>query len=162
MAMRHTRLTTLLLILVTILATSSPCFARSKPFYDYDIACAGNGEYGHYIVKVSVVVPNKKSINSIIVKQHAIHGVIYKGYSGDNGCSSQKALLGTSQLTSEQQLEVDKLICENYSMHAFSIGNALNVVKVKKGYQVTAVVEVNAGSLRSKLEGMGIIRKLGL
>lgn len=161
-AMRHSRLTTLLLMLVLLLTTSFSCFAKSQPIYDYDIVCAGNGEYGHYLVKVSVVVPNKKNITPIIVKQHAVHGIIYKGYSGENGCSSQKALIGSSQLTSEQQSAIEKLISEDYGMYASSVGNAINVVKVKKGYQVTAVIEVNAGSLRNRLESMGVIRKLGL
>lgn len=111
---------------------------------------------------MSVVVPNKKNITPIIVKQHAVHGIIYKGYSDENGCSSQKALIGSSQLTSEQQSAIEKLISEDYGMYASSVGNAINVVKVKKGYQVTAVIEVNAGSLRNRLESMGVIRKLGL
>lgn len=150
-----------LFIFTLILLLGLPLYAKDNPIYNYEITCAGNGEYGHYLVTISAYVIKKKEINHDIAKKCAIHGVLYKGFTGNAGCHSQKAILA-SPITEEQQKYILSLIENKFNSYASSVDEMIKVLKVGKRYKVTSVIEVNTGQLRKDLEKAGIIRKLGL
>lgn len=149
------------IIYILILLFGLPLYAKNVNPYNYEIVCAGNGEYGHYLVTVSAYVTKKKDINHDINKKCAIHGILYNGFTGDTGCHSQKPIL-SSTITEEQQIYISSLIEKQFNLYASSVDEMLKVLKVGKNYKVIAVIEVNASQLRKDLEKNGIIRKLGL
>ena len=59
----------------------------------YELSAAGEGKAGYYLVEVSAYVTKKKDINIEITKQCAIHGVLFKGYSGNNGYASKPPII---------------------------------------------------------------------
>ena len=59
--------------------------------FRYEIECAGNGTQGTYLIKVWSY---SKKVNTAIeqAKKNAVHGVIFKGFAGKNGCVAQRPL----------------------------------------------------------------------
>lgn len=133
--------------------------AKEKNTLTYEISCAGNA-VGYYIVEVSAYVAKKKDINEDFVKKCALHGVLFKGFSGELGCGSQKPLI--DRIKNKEYLTfIDNLINTDYNKYSESIGIALKVIKQKKEYKVTTTIQVAKDLLRKDLEKAGIIRKLG-
>lgn len=66
----------------------------------YEISCGGNATQGYYLVRVKATV-DKKEIGDNILKRCAIHGVLFRGYAGGSGCTSQPPL--TCSAMTEQQ-----------------------------------------------------------
>lgn len=150
-----------LLLIVLMFIPSVVRAGSNRVCQDYELACAGNGEYGHYLVTVTAYVSKKKDANLETTKQCAVHGVLFRGFSGAAGCNSQKALVQDIN-DSKQQEYLDNLVSGAYLQYTTSIDGALNVIKTGKKYKVVAVIEVDAGRLRKDLEKAGVIRKLGL
>ncbi len=149
-------------LLFTMLLVCIPILAKDYPILEYEISCAGNGEYGRYLVSVSAFVNKKKDISHLVVKQCAVHGVLFKGFPGSRGCRSQKPILNDPVFEQKYKELFTDIIYNQYNIYATSVDEALNVIKVGKRYKVTAVIEVNATMLRKILETKGVIRKLGL
>lgn len=125
----------------------------------YEISCAGNAS-GYYIVEVTAYVSKKSNINEEHVKKCALHGVLFKGFSGKAGCSSQQPLIMQIKNT-EDSIFLNNLIDVNYSKYSESVGIPLKVIKQKKRYKITTTIQVAKDLLRKDLEKAGIIRKLG-
>lgn len=151
---------TFLLLSFSFFISNTYSYATTYFPYDYEIKCAGNGEYGFYLVTVSAFVNKKKDINHDITKKCAIHAVLYKGFTGDVGCHAQKSIIDSS-LPEEHKKYITNLIENQFKLYTSSVDEMLKVLKVGKKYKVTAVIEVNAKLLRNELEKKGIIRKLG-
>ena len=62
--------------------------------FRYELECAGNGVQGTYLVKVWSFATNPH-VAAKECKKNAVHGVIFKGFMGENGCVSQKAIVNT-------------------------------------------------------------------
>lgn len=144
--------------LILFVAISSIAMAKEKEQFVYDISCAGNA-MGYYVVEVSAYVSSKKEISDAVVKKCALHGVLYRGFSGNDGCHSQKPLLQNSD-ESHSSL-IDELITSEYGKYVETIGVPLKVIKQPKRYKVTTIIQVAKDLLRKDLEKAGIIRKLG-
>ena len=59
--------------------------------FRYEIECAGNAIQGTYLVKVWSY-SKKASVAENQCRKNAVHGVIFKGYGGGQGCVSQRPL----------------------------------------------------------------------
>ena len=59
--------------------------------FRYEIECAGNAIQGTYLVKVWTY-SKKASVAENQCRKNAVHGVIFKGYGGGQGCVSQRPL----------------------------------------------------------------------
>ena len=59
--------------------------------FRYEIECAGNAVQGTYLVKVWSY-SKKASVAENQCRKNAVHGVIFKGYGGGQGCVSQHPL----------------------------------------------------------------------
>lgn len=126
----------------------------------YEIKCAGTGQQGYYLVEVTAYSPKKNGVNMDFVKKCAVHGVIFNGFSGEQGCKSQKAMLNA---TKEQQHAdfFNAFFKNDYLRFASAVDPSLSTMKVGKRYAVTATIQVAKDELRNLLEEAGIIRKLG-
>lgn len=110
----------------------------------YDIKCGGNGTQGYYIVEVSAYVNKKNQIGQEIVRKCAVHGVLFKGFNGGQGCNSQRPVVGNAMLES-QKSEFFKPFFEDgggYANYTSMVSGSIQTQKVGKQYKVTAVVSV--------------------
>ena len=127
----------------------------------YELSAAGEGKAGYYLVEVSAYVSKKKDINIEITKQCAIHGVLFKGYSGNNGYASKPPILKDKNLEEEKADYFNTLFYKKYSYYATLANDFMKVIKVGKLYKITTIVQVHVAQLRKDLEKENIIRPLG-
>jgi len=128
----------------------------------YDIECAGNGIQGTYLVKVWVYGKSNK-ISSEEIKKYAVHGIIFKGYAGNNsGCVSQKPLAQSPALEHEKADFFNAFFNNDkaYAKYVTEVDGSAERVKVGKEYKIGAIVSVSKDLLRKDLEAAGVIRGL--
>ena len=127
----------------------------------YEMFGVGEGKAGYYLVEISAYVAKKKEISREITKKCAVHGVLFKGYSGHKGYASKPALIRDSNLAEEKTSYFEALIEEKYEIYTSMANEFMKVVKVGKKYKVTTIVQVNVKQLRRDLERDKIIKTLG-
>jgi hypothetical protein len=127
----------------------------------YELSAAGEGKAGYYLVEVSAYVTKKKDINIELTKQCAIHGVLFKGYSGNNGNASKPPIIEDKNIEKEKSEFFKTLIFNKYGYYTTVANDFKKVIKVGKRYKITTIVQVNAAQLRKDLEKENIIRSLG-
>jgi len=134
--------------------------------WKYEIECAGTGAKGTYQIKVwSYSKKPKVAIEQ--AKKNAVHGIIFKGFAGGQGCSSQKPLARTPSIEFDNEEFFTAFFKTGGRYMKFvssstdgSVG-AGDVLKVsKKQYKVGVVVTVQKDALRKDLEAAGIIKGL--
>ena len=128
----------------------------------YDIVCAGSALDGYYLVKVSAYADKSSQISNDLVKKCAIHGVLFRGFSGSNGCTSQKPL-ALSPSTEQEHNDFFKAFFSNggkYMNYATIIDGSITTEKVGKQYKITATISIAKTILRNDLEKAGIIKSL--
>lgn len=133
----------------------------------YEIECISTGIHGTYLIKVWSY---SKNLDIAIeqAKKNAVHGVIFKGFSGNKeGCTNQKPL------SRNPNLEIEK---KSFFKHFFEDGgkylkfvnlstdgaiSAGDRIKIsKKEYKIGVIVSVRKDELRKDLEYAGIIKGL--
>lgn len=132
----------------------------------YEVECAGIGKDGTYLIKVWSYSKNPK-VAITQAKKNAIHGVIFKGFSGGGqGCTSQKALASNPNIEEEKADFFDPFFEEGGKFMKYvsesADGNvdASDRVKVGKEYKIGVLVSVSKDALRKDLEVAGIIKGL--
>lgn len=149
-------------ILLALFCSIQTIYGKDKASEDlsYEIKSAGTGQQGFYIVEVTAYAPKKNQINMDLVKKCAVHGVIFQGFSGEQGRQSQKPMLSA---TKEQQHAdfFNAFFEKDYLRYASAVDPSLSTMKVGKRYAVTATIQVAKDELRNTLEQAGILRKLG-
>lgn len=155
----------LTLIIATLLLFVSMPICAKKPAkaepLTYEIRCAGSGTQGHYLVEVSTCVDKANQISEDVVMRCAVHGVLFRGFTGGQGCTSQRPLTGSA--TQEQQHEdYYKSFFESrsYINYASFVSGSMKTARVGKQYKVTGAVSVAKDKLRRDLEKDGVIRGL--
>jgi len=152
---------TFLLAMLTIALLFMGAKKPEKSNLRYDIECAGNGTQGTYLVKVWVYTKESK-LDSEILKKYAVHGVIFKGYSGKTECVQQRPLANSPAIEQQKAdffnafFNTDKA----FSKYATEIGGSIERIKIGKEYKYGAVISVAKDMLRQDLEKAGIIRAL--
>ena len=125
----------------------------------YDISGVSSGNDGTYVVKVFVY---EKKPTDAQLKAAAVHGVVFRGFSGTQSKVTQSPLA---------KLEAEKQHAEFFEAFFKETGDCQNfaevvvgsyeTVKMKKGYKTGATITVNRSALRKHLEQAGVIKKLG-
>jgi len=137
---------------------------KQTEVYRYEIACAGTGVQGTYLVKVWTY-SKKPSVAFEQSKKNAVHGIIFKGFAGNSiaGCTSQKPIATNPTIEQEQSDFFRKFFSDggNYMKYVnTSEPLGTDVVKVGKEYKVGVVVSVAKDQLRKDLEAAGMIKGL--
>lgn len=135
---------------------------RETEHFQYDIECAGNGVQGTYLVKVWSYSISKK-VAKEQSRKNAVHGVIFKGFAGGDGCVSQRPLAPNPGVEMEHADYFDSFFSDNGECHKYaSIVNGTDeIVKIGIGrYKVGVVVTVYKDQLRKALEAAGVVRGL--
>lgn len=133
-------------------------FAKNDKKPQYDIVGAGSGSEGTVLVKVFVYA---KKVTDNDLKRAAVHGVIFRGCSGNNSGASQPAMASPSVETDKASFFnaffAEDGQCLNY---ASIVSGSYERIKTTKGYKVGAIIQVNKTTLRKDLEKAGAIRSL--
>ena len=129
--------------------------------FRYEIECAGNAIQGTYLVKVWTY-SRKSAVAENQCRKNAVHGVIFKGYGGGQGCVSQRPMASTPGVETQYKEYFDSFFSEGgeFQKYASIVGGTMERVKVGKEWKVGVVVSVRKDDLRKALEAAGIIRGL--
>lgn len=132
----------------------------------YEIEAVQTGTQGTYLIKVWSY-SKKPDVAIEQAKKNAVHGIIFKGYTGKSTVPGQKALTDNVNLEVEKE-DFFKPFFEDGGkyMKFVSLSNdgavaAEDRMKVGKEYKVGVIVSVNVAALRKDLEAAGIIKSLG-
>lgn len=156
------------LILLMAILVCMPLFAGSKnkankdtEHFRYELECAGNGTQGTYLIKVWSYSRNK-NVAMEQCKKNAVHGVIFKGFSGGDGCVGQRALVSKPGVEAEYKDFFAQFFSDKGEYYKYvSLTSAPSeIVKVGKEYKVGMIVTIQKDELRKALEQAGIIRGL--
>lgn len=154
----------LILLLVVLLGIGEVSAQSKNKEYRYEVAPVSVGAQGTYLIKVfSYAKSKKKALN--LVKENAIHAVLFSGFTGGNGIATQKPLV-SNKIKSENEEFFEKFF-ENKEYERFvnlstdSTVKPGDMIKVGKLYKIGFVVSVNKDGLREYLESQGILKSLG-
>ncbi len=132
----------------------------------YEIEPVAVGTQGSYLIKVWSY--SKKPIVAIEqAKKNAVHGIIFKGFTGVQGVPGQRPLTNNPNLEVEQAEFFKNFFADGGKYMKFvNITNDGSVaaedrVKIGKEYKIGVVVSVNVAGLRKDLEDAGMVRGLG-
>lgn len=134
---------------------------RDTKQFRYEIECAGNAIQGTYLVKVWTY-SKKASVAENQCRKNAVHGVIFKGYGGGQGCVSQRPMASDPGAETQFKEYFDSFFSNGgeFQKYASIIEGTTETVKVGREYKVGCVVSVRKDDLRKALEAAGIIRGL--
>lgn len=129
--------------------------------FRYEIECAGNAIQGTYLVKVWSY-SKKASVAENQCRKNAVHGVIFKGYGGGQGCVSQRPLANQPGVEDQYKDYFKEFFAEGgeFQKYASIMEGTVETVKVGREYKVGVVVSVRKDDLRKALEAAGIIKTL--
>ncbi len=149
----------LIILFLCMLFVPTAVDAKRPVTAKYDIESAGVGTQGTYLVKVYVYT--KKGGASIEdFKYAAVHGVIFRGFSG-KGFSSQKPLAKAESEAEHKDFYSSFFGDGKHLAYAEVVTPSCDRVKIsKKEYKVGAIVSVSKDELRKALETAGVIRSL--
>lgn len=132
--------------------------AKGGDVPQYDITGAGSGTEGTILVKVHVY---GSRVSDQDLKRAAVHGVVFRGCADNNSGARQPAMADATAETDnaafcEAFFAADGQ-CQGY---ASIVDGSYERVKMKKGYKVGAIVQVDKKALRKALETAGVVRSL--
>ncbi len=131
----------------------------------YEIEAVQTGVQGTYLIKVwSYSKKSKIAIEQ--AKKNAVHGVIFRGFTGTATVPGQKALTSNVNLEEEKEAFFKPFFADGGKYMKFvSSSNdgaiaAEDIMKIGKEYKIGVVLSVNISALRKDLEEAGIIKSL--
>ncbi|MBO7502717.1 MAG: hypothetical protein J6T32_05810 [Paludibacteraceae bacterium] len=129
--------------------------------FRYEIECGGNAIQGTYLVKVWTY-SKSKNVAENQCRKNAVHGVIFKGFGGSQGCVSQRPMANTPGVETQFEEYFKSFFAEGgeFQKYASVMEGTREVTKVGKEYKVGVVVSVRKDDLRKALEAAGVIRGL--
>ena len=132
--------------------------AKGEKMPQYDITGAGSGTEGMILVKVYVYA---KSVKDEDLKRAAVHGVVFRGCSGNASGARQPAMAPpTAEADNAAFCEAFFAVdgqCQNY---ATIVAGSYDSVKTQKGYKSGAILQIDKTALRKELEKAGVVRSL--
>lgn len=157
------------LFLVTIFYTNTVQSQRREnkdtQAWRYEIEAVQTGTQGTYLIKVWSY-SKKPELATEQSKKNAIHGVIFKGFSGKAGIPGQSPLANNPNLEVEKEDFFKPFFEEGGKYLKFvTLSNAGAVaaedrMKIGKEYKIGVIVSVNVAELRKDLENAGVIKSL--
>ena len=129
--------------------------------YRYEIECAGNAVQGTYLVKVWTY-SKSAAVAENQCRKNAVHGVIFKGYGGGQGCVSQRPMANNPGVEQQYKEYFDSFFATGgeFQKYASILSGTTETVKVGNEYKVGVVVSVRKDDLRKALEAAGVIKSL--
>ena len=142
----------------------------------YDIECyGGTAKNGYKLVKVWTY-SKEKSVATVQAKKNAVHGIIFKGYAGeDRGCRASRPLMNREMTEQEYNDFFKDFFGDDGEFNRFvtyatdykGVADVQKLVRNKKDkkdkfyqYKIGVVVSVASDDLRKFLEKEDIINSL--
>ena len=131
----------------------------------YEVEAVQQGVQGTYLIKVWSY-SKKPEVAIEQAKKNAVHGIIFKGYTGTSSVPGQKALTTNVNLEQEKADFFDPFFSDGGKYMKFvSVTNdgaieASDRMKVGKEYKIGVIVSVHVSALRKDLEDAGVIKSL--
>ncbi len=160
------------LALVAFAAFCATAFAQGKKAdkdteqWRYELEAVNTGTAGSYQVKVWSYSKNA-TVATEQAKKNAVHGVIFRGFTGSGRVPGQNPLASSTNLESEHADFFKAFFADGGKYMKFvqlTNGGAIEEgdrLKVGKEYKIGVIVSVDAANLRKDLEAAGIIKGLG-
>lgn len=147
-----------LLSLMILFLTAVGAVAKSDKMPQYDITGAGSGSEGTILVKVYVY---SKSVSDKDLKRAAVHGVVFRGCTGNASGARQPAMAPPTAETDNATF-CEAFFAPDGQCQGFAtiIAGSYDRVKTQKGYKSGAILQIDKTSLRKELEKAGVIRSL--
>ena len=125
----------------------------------YELECAGNGVQGTYLVRVWTYSKKQKDAQAACPR-NAVHGVIFLGFDGGDGCIGQKALVPNRNAETEYQDFFNAFFSDNgdYRNYVSVVAGSELCEKVGRQYRAGVIVAIQKDDLRSALIAAGIIK----
>ena len=155
-----------LIIIVMASCSSSKTAEKYTHQWRYEIEPVAIGTKGSNLIKVWSY-SKKAVVATEQAKKNAVHGVVFRGFTGMNGVSKKPPLANSPNLEVEKKEFFDGFFADGGKyMKYVSITNdgsiaAKDRLRVGKEYKIGVTVSVAVDELRKDLEDAGIIRKLG-
>ena len=152
----------LLAVFFIVDATEAKGSKKGTEEWRYDIECAGIGSEGTYLVKVWSY-GKKPKVSSEEMKKNAVHGVLFRGFSGEQGCTSQRPLIKSPAVLQEKAEFFDLFFGDQgtYLKYANVVSPTSETIKVNKNeYKVGVIISISKDLLRKDMEDAGIIKGL--
>jgi len=148
----------ILSILTLLLMISLGATAKSYKMPQYDITGAGSGTEGTVLVKVYV---HGRSVSDDNLKRAAVHGIVFRGCSGNNSGARQPAMASPTAEVDYAPF-CEEFFAENGQCLNFAsiVAGSYDRVKTAKGYKTGAILQVDKTALRKELEKAGVVRSL--
>ncbi len=169
--MRRTVFIVLLFILISPLLQAQKKKSRKENkntrTWHYDLDCAGVGKQGAKLVKVWSYTDKPRGM-LYNAQKNAVHGLVFKGYSGEIGNCSSFLPLVTDTESIDAHKQFFKQFFRDGGDYLKYVSSATDgkvapgdIQKIgKKQYKVGMVVAVQVELLRRRLEKEGVIRGL--
>lgn len=159
-----------LILLGFTMAANAQAKAKKKANQDtenfrYEIQCVTVGAEGTYLIKVFTYSKNP-NVAIEQAKKNAVHGVIFKGFSGAGAGCTQKPLTPNPALEQEKETFFKDFFANGGKYLKFvNVAGDGSIapedrLKVGKEYKTGVIVSVLKDALRKDLEAAGIIRSL--
>lgn len=139
---------------------------RDTEQWRYEIECVATGAEGSFLVKVWSY-SKKPAVAIEQAKKNAVHGIIFKGFSGAGaGCSQQPLVSDPAIEQASQQFFEDFFADGGKYMKFVNVSTDGMIspedrLKIGKEYKIGVIVSVLKDNLRKELEAAGIIKALG-
>lgn len=152
-------------IIIGFIALALTTLSCSTPTYGYEMTCLGVGSEGSNLLKVYSYGKNyDKAVKQ--AKHDAVHGILFKGIVGSNGCANQPAMVKPQEQVANQAF-FDEFFKKGEYLRFVNISNdgsigATDRLKVGSMYKIGVTVSVQKDALRKYLEQAGVIKPLGV
>lgn len=152
-------------IIIGFIALALTTFSCSTPTYGYEMTCLGVGSEGSNLLKVYSYGKNyDKAVKQ--AKHDAVHGILFKGIVGSNGCANQPAMVKPQEQVANQAF-FDEFFKKGEYIRFVNISNdgsigATDRLKVGSMYKIGVTVSVQKDALRKYLKQAGVIKPLGV
>jgi hypothetical protein len=146
-------------------STSSKNTIKDVNNWKYEIEVVQQGTQGTYLIKVWSY-SKKPDLAIDQAKKNAIHGIIFKGYTGNSSVQGQKPLTNNPNLENEKAPFFKQFFENEGKYNKFiSLSNdgavaAEDRMRVGNEFKIGVVVSVNVSLLRKYLEDEGIIKSI--
>lgn len=152
------------MLLMALLIIPTVAAKNKKTEYRYEVAPVAVGAQGTYLIKVFSYAKNKKKALEL-VKPNAVHAVLFSGFTGGNGISTQKPLVNATIKANNEEFFEQFFANKEYERFVNLSADATvkpgDMVKVGKLYKIGFTVSINKDGLREYLESKGVLKSLG-
>lgn len=146
-----------ILITVFFLFVSLLCNAKGYKLPEYNLYGAGQGTNGSYLVKVTGIFKDAKNRQDEL-KMCAVHGVMFRGFGATNGLSTQSPLVSNPNVEDTKADFFNAFFSEGkYRNFCTLRESSMQSIKIKGGYEVSALILIDKEALIKYLEGAKII-----